>query len=113
MRSIISRKKKLEVNQKKFERKSCSLPVKESTCTCLKYGRPFKDFEFLIKLDKAKGIEVSNTYLNRNQGLEFGLAMADLLRSNLAKDFKTTLFFNRVLDECTDIQHLERVIIYV
>ena len=79
----------------------------------MKSGRPFTDFEFLIKLDKAKGIEVSNTYLNRNQGLEFGLAMADLLRSNLAKDFKTTLFFNRILDECTDMQRLEQAIIYV
>ena len=34
----------------------------------MKSGRPFTDFEFLIKLDKAKGVEVSNTYLNRKQG---------------------------------------------
>ena len=79
----------------------------------MKSGRPFTDFEFLIRLDNAKGIEVSNTYLNRNQGLEFGLAMADLLRSNLAKDFKTTLFFNKVLDECTDMHRLEQAITYV
>ena len=78
----------------------------------MKSGRPFTDLEFLIRLDKAKGIEVSNTYLNRNQGLEFGLAMADLLRSNLA-DFKTTLFFNTVLDECTDKHRLEQAITYV
>ena len=58
----------------------------------MKFGRPLTDFEFLIKLDKAKGIEVSNTYLNRKQGLEFGLAIADLLRNNLAKYFKTGFF---------------------
>ena len=62
-------------------------------------GRPFTDFEFLIKLDKAKGVEVGNTYLNRKQGLEFGLAIADLLRNNLAKDFKTALFLNTILHE--------------
>ena len=79
----------------------------------MKSGRPFTDFELLIKLDIVKGIEVGNTYPNRNQGLEFGFAMADLLRSNLAKDFKTTLLFNTVLDECTDMQRLEQAIIYV
>ena len=36
--------------------------------TIMKSGKPFTDFEFLIKLDKAKGVEVSNTYLNRKQG---------------------------------------------
>ena len=79
----------------------------------MKSGRPFADFEFLITLEKAKGIEVSNTYLNRNQRLEFGLAMADLLQSNLAEDFKTTLFFNTVYDECTDMHRLEQAITYV
>ena len=79
----------------------------------MKSGRPFTDFEFLIKLDKAKGVEVSNTYLNRKQGLQFGLAIADLLRNNLAKDFKTALCFNTILDECTYVYRLEQVIIYV
>lgn len=79
----------------------------------MKSGRPFNDFEFLIKLDKAKGVEVGNTYLNRKQGLEFGVAIADLLRDKLANDFKTSLFFNTILDECTDVYRLEQVIIYV
>ena len=79
----------------------------------MKSGRPFTDFEFLIKLDKANGVEVGNTYLNRKQGLELGLAIADLLRNNLAKDFKTALCFNTILDECTYVYRLEQVIIYV
>ena len=58
----------------------------------MKFGRPLTDFEFLIKLDKAKGIEVSNTYLNRRQRLEFGLAITNLLRNNLGKYFKTGFF---------------------
>ena len=45
----------------------------------MKSGRPFTDFEFLIKLDKAKGVEVGHTYLNRKQGLELGLDIVDLL----------------------------------
>ena len=44
----------------------------------MKLEDPFSDFEFLTKLDKAKGVEVGNTYLNRKQGLEFDLAIADL-----------------------------------
>ena len=63
----------------------------------MKSGRPFTDFEFLIKLDKAKGVEVGNTYVNRKQGLEFGLAIADLLQNNLAKYFKTALFVTQFL----------------
>ena len=43
----------------------------------------------------------------------FGLTIADLLQNNLAKDFKTALSFNTILDECTDVYHLEQVIIYV
>ena len=50
-----------------YERKH--LPVLFTNAfTIIKSGRPFTDFEFLIKLDKAKGVEVSNTYLNRKQG---------------------------------------------
>ena len=33
----------------------------------MKSGRPFTDFQFLMKLDKAKGVEVSNTYLIENK----------------------------------------------
>ena len=40
----------------------------------MKSVRPFTDIEFLIKLDKAKGVEVRNTYHNGKQSLEFGLA---------------------------------------
>ena len=79
----------------------------------MKSGRPFADFEFIIKLDKAKGAKVGNTYLQRKQGLKFGLAIANLLQNNLAKDFKTALFFNMMLDECTNMYHLEQVILYV
>ena len=70
------------------------------------FGRPFTDFEFLIKLDKAKGVEVGNTYRSRKQGLELGLAIADLLRNNLVRDFKIALFFNTILGECTDVYRL-------
>ena len=51
----------------------------------MKSGRPFTDFELLIKLDKAKVVEVGNTYLNRKQGLELGLAIANVLRNNLQR----------------------------
>ena len=58
----------------------------------MKSGRPFTDFELLIKLDKAKVVEVGNTYLNRKQGLELGLAIANVLRNNLPKILKQPYF---------------------
>ena len=79
----------------------------------MKSGRPFTEFEFLIKLDKTKGVEAGKTCINRKEGLEFVLAIADLLWSNLGRDFKTALFFNAILDECTDNYRLEQAIVYV
>ena len=58
----------------------------------MKSGRPFTDFELLIKLDKAKVVEVGNIYLNRKQGLELGLAIANVLRNNLPKILKQPYF---------------------
>ena len=58
----------------------------------MKSGRPFTGFELLIKLDKAKVVEVGNTYLNRKQGLELGLAIANVLRNNLPKILKQPYF---------------------
>ena len=58
----------------------------------MKSGRPFTDFELLIKLDKAKVVGVGNTYLNRKQGLELGLAIANVLRNNLPKILKQPYF---------------------
>ena len=58
----------------------------------MKSGRPFTDFELIIKLDKAKVVEVGNTYLNRKQGLELGLAIANVLRNNLPKILKQPYF---------------------
>ena len=63
----------------------------------MKSGRSFTDFEFLIKLDKATGVEVSNIYLNRKQGLEFGLAIANLLWNKFAKNFKTVYFLTPLM----------------
>ena len=48
-------------------------------------GRPFTYFELLIKPDKAKVVEVGNTYLIRKQRLQLGLAIANVLQ--LAKRF--------------------------
>ena len=45
----------------------------------MKSGRPFTEFEFLIKLDKTMGVEAGKTCINRKEGLEFVLAIADLL----------------------------------
>ena len=87
------------------QKQPCSNKIKHlpvlftNAFTIMKSWRPFTVFEFLIKLDKAKGAEVGNTYLNRKQGLEFSLAIANL-QKRLAKAFKAVLFFNTIFDEC-------------
>ena len=44
----------------------------------MKSGRSLTDFQFLMKLDKGKGVKVGNKYFNRKQGLEFGLAITNV-----------------------------------
>ena len=79
----------------------------------MKSGKPFSDYEFLVNLDKAKGVDIGNTYLNRKQGLEFGIVIATTIRNKISIEFSQANFFNAIVDECTDVYRMEQVILYV
>ena len=79
----------------------------------LKNGKPFSDYELQVELDKAKGIEIGNTYLNRMSGIEIARAIDQVSLEALRKEFESARFFSIILDEATDIYRLEQLILYM
>ena len=79
----------------------------------MKTGKPFSEYEFLASLDRAKGINIGSTYLNRKQGLEFGVSIAKMLQEKQCDEFHKALFFSIILGECTDVYRIEQVISYI
>ena len=79
----------------------------------MKTGKPFSEYEFLASLDRAKGINIGTTYLNRKQGLEFGISIAKMLQEKQCDEFHKALFFSIILDEFTDVYRMEQVISYI
>ena len=59
----------------------------------IKNNRPFTDFDWLCSLDKVKGIDIGETYLNRKAALQFGMGIASSLRSDTQNMLKKAPFF--------------------
>ena len=79
----------------------------------LKRGKPFTTFEFIIDLDKAKGVDIGKTYLNRQAGLEFGKAIGEVFLDELRRDFYRAKFFSFTMDESTDTSRKEQCIMFL
>ncbi len=61
------------------------------TCHGLaKHNRPMSDFVFQCDLDEAKGLEVGETYRNREKAQEFSNFIASSAFSNLPLSSKST-----------------------
>ena len=106
------------------EGQRCINAINESVRQRLKYlfintyglmfkGRPYSEYEFLISLDKVKGLEIGNTYLNRRKCMEFSNAIASLEIRKFQNLFKNAKFFTTIVDESTDIYRLEKVITFI
>ena len=96
----------------KIERK-CLPGLFTNAYAVMKTGKPFSEYEFLASLDRAKGINIGSTYLNRKQGLEFGISIANMLQEKQCDEFQKALFFSIILDECTDVYRMEQVISHI
>ena len=58
-------------------------------------GNLFQIINFWFSLDKAKNVDLGETYLNRNSGIEFALAIANVFLEDLKKSFYEAKFSNR------------------
>ena len=64
-------------------------------------------------MDRAKGIDIGNTYLNRMSAMEFSYAIAAVEVEKFRELFSRTKFFSLMCDESTDVYNLEQVIAYI
>ena len=79
----------------------------------LKHGKSFSDYEYLIDLDKAKGLDIGNTYHTRMAGLEFARAIDRVFMDEFKCEFNKANFFCIILDESTDVYRLEQCVLYL
>ena len=61
-------------------------------------------------MDRAKGIDIGNTYLNRMSAMEFSYAIAAVEVEKFRELFSRTKFFSLM---CDDVYNLEQVIAYI
>ena len=78
-----------------------------------KNNRPFSDFQWLAALDKMKGIQVGETYLNDTACKDFVTAICDVERQKLAETINAARFITILSDGSTDVSVYENEIIYV
>jgi hypothetical protein len=79
----------------------------------LKEGKPFSDYEFIVRLDKTKGVNIGKTYHNRQGGVDFGMAISEVFLNEFRMEFSSAKFFSIIVDESTDAYRLEQMVIYL
>ena len=75
--------------------------------------RPYSEYEFYVKMDTVKGIDVGTTNLNRKAAMEFSIAITKCEIDKLRALFRECKFFSLILDESTDVYRLEQCIVYI
>ena len=66
-----------------------------------KHRKSFCDYQFLCKLDKAKGLDIGDTYMNDKATATFVRAIANVAREEVCKTLKSAnnlLFSIREID---------------
>ena len=84
-----------------------------NACALMLKGRPYSEYEFYVKMDKVRGIDVGTTYLNRKAAMEFRSAISKCEIDKLRALFRECKFYSLILDESTDVYRLEQCIVYI
>ena len=77
-----------------------------------KQNRPLSDYTWLNALDKAKGVEIGDTYLSEKAGFGFIKTIAQIEQQRLLS-MCTSGFFSIIMDGSTDISGHEQETLYV
>ncbi|VDI13134.1 Hypothetical predicted protein [Mytilus galloprovincialis] len=75
-------------------------------------GRPFSDYVWMSKLDKAKGLDIGQTYLNSNSAKEFSKFIALTELNKIAQIIQSSKFVSILSDGSTDCSVTEVEIVY-
>lgn len=84
------------------------------TCHSLaSHNRPFSDYEWVCRLDEAKGIKLGSTYRNVTSAKQFTAAIAQFEREKLASEVKSAKFLTFLSDGSTDASVKEQEMFFV
>ena len=78
-----------------------------------KNNRPLSDYAWLCEIDKAKGIDIGQTYMNGKAALDFLSSIADAERDETKKMLSDAKFYSFMMDGSTDISGDEQEVLYL
>lgn len=78
-----------------------------------KKNRPLSDYVWLCEVDKAKGLEIGQTYINEKAPLKFIQSIAEVETAKTATILKQSNFFSFIMDGSTDISGDEQESVYI
>ena len=84
-----------------------------NTHAIVKHNRPLSDFHWLCSLDKMKGLDIGNTYLNDRAALDFVGSIAKAERDGIGSMINKAPFISFMMDGSTDISGDEQEAIYI
>ena len=71
------------------------------------------DFKWMCELDKQKGVDIGNTYLNALYGIQFLVSIAEVTREKIEEDLQRAKFISIRADDSTDVSSSENEVVYI
>ena len=84
-----------------------------NTHAVIKNNRPLSDYKWLCDLDKSKGLDLGETYINDKAAVEFLKCIADGEKQKTTELIRSTPFFAILMDGSTDISGDEQEALYL
>ena len=79
----------------------------------MKHNRPISDYTWLCELDKAKGSDIGQTYLNNKASLDFIKSISNHESEKSKEMLDQSHFFSIMMDGSTDISGDEQEALYI
>ena len=76
-------------------------------------ARPFRDFTFQCDMDRAKGLDIGNTYITVKAAEQFTHFISEVIRNEIAVDLNKTPYLSVIIDGATDSSVKEQELVYV
>lgn len=77
-----------------------------------RHNRPYTDFVWICKLDKAKGVDIGSKYLNEKEAAIFIHYIAEAERKKISRKFESARFMAPISDGSTDSSVTEAEILF-
>lgn len=111
-----------EVRQSQSAKALLSLNSADRNCLCnlfrnahaiAKKNRPLSDYVWLCEVDKAKRLEIGQTYINEKAPLKFIESIAEVETAKTVTILKQSNLFSFIMDGSTDISGDEQESVYI